>query len=90
MWDGENAPLAARMIGKDGFIPESEKITATPEQITGGIAGSLAEFLHALRTGQTPQGECHDNIKSLAMVFGAVESAQTGRRVMCSYGGMPA
>jgi predicted dehydrogenase len=84
MWDGENAPLAARMIGKDGFIPESEKIAATPEQITGGIAGSLAEFLHALRTGQTPQGECHDNIKSLAMVFGAVESSQTGKRVKVS------
>jgi hypothetical protein len=26
-------------------------------------------------------GECHDNIKSLAMVFGAIESAAAGRRV---------
>jgi hypothetical protein len=26
-------------------------------------------------------GECHDNIKSLAMVFGAIESAATGQRV---------
>ena len=26
-------------------------------------------------------GECHDNIKSLAMVFGAIESAKLGQRV---------
>jgi predicted dehydrogenase len=80
-WDGENAPVAAHMTGADGFFPPSEKITATLEETPAGIAGSLAEFLHALRTGQTPQGECHDNIKSLAMVFAAVESSQTARRV---------
>jgi predicted dehydrogenase len=51
------------------------------ETIARGIAGSLQDFLHALRTGATPMGECHDNIKSLAMVFGAIESAATGRRV---------
>jgi hypothetical protein len=26
-------------------------------------------------------GDCRDNIKSLAMVFGAIESAASGRRV---------
>jgi len=49
--------------------------------VPAGIAGSLAEFLEALETGNTPMGECHDNIKSLAMVFGAIESAATARRV---------
>src|SRR5712691_2326187 len=39
------------------------------------------DFLYALKTGATPMGECHDNIKSLAMVFGAIESAATGRRI---------
>ena len=29
-------------------------------------------------------GECHDNIKSLAMVFAAIESAATGQRVPVS------
>ena len=42
---------------------------------------SRRRFLHALETGATPMGECHDNIKSLAMVFAAIESARTGRRV---------
>jgi hypothetical protein len=46
-----------------------------------GIAGSLRDFLHALETGATPMGECHDNIRSLAMVFSAIESAATGRRI---------
>jgi predicted dehydrogenase len=49
--------------------------------MAAGIAGSLRDFLHALDTGSTPMGECHDNIKSLAMVFAAIDSAATGQRV---------
>ncbi len=45
----------------------------------------LRDFLNALATGATPMGECHDNIKSLAMVFGAIESAATARRVAIEY-----
>ncbi len=43
--------------------------------------GALREMLRFLRTGRTPQTECHDNIKSLAMVLAAIESARKGRRV---------
>ncbi|TIS16487.1 MAG: gfo/Idh/MocA family oxidoreductase, partial [Mesorhizobium sp.] len=32
-------------------------------------------------TGTEPETRGTDNIKSLAMVFGAIESAETGRRV---------
>lgn len=81
-WDGEHDPVAARVTGNEGFIPPTENITVkSDENVPTGIAGSLREFLHALHTGQTPQGECHDNIKSLAMVFAAIESARTGQRV---------
>jgi predicted dehydrogenase len=81
-WDGETDPVAGKVTGADGFIRASERITVkSAENVPGGIAGSLAEFIDSLRTGRTPQGECHDNIKSLAMVFAAIESAQTGRRV---------
>jgi predicted dehydrogenase len=58
--------------------PHSEPIE---EGVPHGIAGSLRDFVNAIRTGATPMGECHDNIKSLAMVFAAIESAETGRRV---------
>ncbi len=43
--------------------------------------GGLAEMLRFLRTGRVPQTEAHDNIKSLAMVFAAIESARKRRRV---------
>jgi predicted dehydrogenase len=43
--------------------------------------GALREMLAYLREGTLPQTECHDNIKSLAMVFAAMESSRRGRRV---------
>jgi predicted dehydrogenase len=42
---------------------------------------ALREMLTFLRTGKRPQTECHDNVRSLAMVFAAIESARLGRRV---------
>jgi predicted dehydrogenase len=80
-WDGHNPPVADVVTGSGGFLSDVEPRTTPVEEIAPGIAGSLREFLHALATGATPMGECHDNIKSLAMVFGAIESAATGRRV---------
>ena len=41
----------------------------------------LREMLWFLRGGKVPQSECHDNIKSLAMMFAAMESSESGRRV---------
>ena len=46
-----------------------------------GLEGALADFVAALRTGAVPQGECHDNLKSLAMCHAAVESAALGAPV---------
>jgi predicted dehydrogenase len=80
-WDGHNPPIAQIVTQRDGFLSQAEQRVAQVEDIPAGIAGSLREFLQALATGATPMGECHDNIKSLAMVFGAIESAATGRRV---------
>lgn len=48
---------------------------------TGGHTGLLKEFVECIRTGKTPETVCTDNIKSLAMVFGAIESAESGKRV---------
>jgi predicted dehydrogenase len=81
-WDGHAAPIAEVVVGPGDFhaATESHAATVAPE-FASGIAGSLRDFLRALETGATPMGECHDNIKSLAMVFGAIESAAAGRRV---------
>ena len=48
---------------------------------THGHASVIAEFLDAIETGGTPETAGADNIKSLAMVFGAIESARTHQRV---------
>jgi len=82
LWDGESAPSAEVVTQTGGFISETEpREIVAPEGMPGGIAGSLRDFLNALATGATPMGECHDNIKSLAMVFAAIESSATGKRV---------
>jgi predicted dehydrogenase len=81
-WDGHGAPVAEKVAGDGGFHAKVEEVRgAVVEGVHGGIAGSVRDFVRALDTGGTPMGECHDNIKSLAMVFGAIESARTGRRV---------
>lgn len=82
IWDGRNAIRAETVARSGGFHSECEAHEGTVAPgVPGGIAGSLRDFLNALRTGATPMGECHDNIQSLAMVFGAIESARAGARV---------
>jgi predicted dehydrogenase len=41
----------------------------------------IADFLDAISTGREPETVNHDNIKSLAMVLGAIESAKSGQSV---------
>jgi len=82
VWDGSGAPSADVVTKTDGFSSETEpRSMEVPADVPGGIAGSLREFLNALQTGATPMGECHDNVKSLAMVFAAIESSAAGKRV---------
>jgi len=85
-WDGLGAPVADVVSETSGFTSQTEvRGVAVAEGAPSGIAGSLRDFLNALRTGATPMGECHDNIKSLAMVFAAIESAGSGQRVAVRY-----
>ncbi|TIV93752.1 MAG: gfo/Idh/MocA family oxidoreductase, partial [Mesorhizobium sp.] len=52
-----------------------------PADRVGGHLGIIQDFMRAIETGTEPETRGADNIKSLAMVFGAIESAETGRRV---------
>ncbi len=81
-WDGHAAPEAAVVRAPGGFHSQTEKRAATVEaDAPQGIRGALEDFLRALDTGAMPMGECHDNIKSLAMVFAALESASRRERI---------
>lgn len=84
IWEKNCTPYAAIVSGGEGFHRPTERVEEEPVSLDGGIKGSLKEFLWALETGNTPQGECHDNIQSLAMVFAAVESSKRGERVKVS------
>jgi predicted dehydrogenase len=87
IWDGHSAPVSdvvteeGEVDLEEGGYARTKVQTLEPPAMPESIAGSLSDFLHALETGATPMGECHDNLKSLAMVFGAIESSRTGRRV---------
>jgi predicted dehydrogenase len=82
LWNGHSAPRAEVVLEPAGFHSALAPVSAEVDtQAPAGIAGALVDFLHALESGETPMGECHDNIKSLAMVFAALESAASGTRV---------
>lgn len=81
LWEQNKPPHAEVVEEAGGFHSKMRSIDGDVHSIAGGISGSLKEFLWALRTGKKPQGECHDNIKSLAMVFAAMESSRAGKRV---------
>jgi predicted dehydrogenase len=82
VWDGDH-PSTVDVEGGDdaggGGSARAERASASAS--AEGVAGALAEFVHALRTGTVPMGEVHDNVMSLAMVTAALESVRTGRRV---------
>jgi predicted dehydrogenase len=77
----DQPPEGTRPVGKD-FIREQKPFTiALPAMKYTQWHGALREMLACLRRGKMPQSECHDNIQSLAMVFGAMESSRKRRRV---------
>ncbi|MFI7062089.1 Gfo/Idh/MocA family protein [Kribbella sp. NPDC050124] len=72
-WDGDNPPVAELESGE--ALPSA--LLDEPEQ----IAGSLAEFVDAVRESTVPQSEVHSNVVSVAMVEAAVRSASLGTPV---------
>jgi predicted dehydrogenase len=81
LWDGFGDPKGQVVVEPGGFHSKVEDIGEASQSVRSGIEGSLDEFLNALETGSTPNGECHDNIKSFAMVCAAVESSRRKQRV---------
>ena len=58
-------------------VPYYDDVTTRPE----GHAAVIQALLKGLENGTTPETVCTDNLKSLAMVYGAVESAEKGEKV---------
>jgi predicted dehydrogenase len=87
-WDGGEGFQAQVVEETGGFHSRMKEIEVPPFDAgdkTGGHAGLIREFVRCVRTGETPETVCTDNIKSLAMVFGAIESAKQGKEVEISW-----
>jgi predicted dehydrogenase len=82
LYDHDKDPSGEVVAGDTGFHRPLKPagIVRSPMKY-GSMHGALREMLAFLRTGRKPQTECHDNIKSLAMVFAAIESSRAGKRV---------
>lgn len=84
-WDGAEGYRAQVVDGDEGFrrplkdveVPE---VPLAPEQ-TGSHGGLIRDFLRAVREGSSVETVASDNIRSLAMVHAAIDSAAARRPV---------
>src|SRR3569832_789020 len=85
LWDGAERFAARAVAGDSGFLRPLRDVAVPPPPHpaqTHGHASVIAAFLDAIETGRSPETVGRDNIKSLAMVFAAIESARTRQRVL--------
>lgn len=83
LWDGAD-DIRAEVVSGPGFFSECETVTVPeldPRDRVGGHRGVIEDFVAAIRTGIPPETAGPENIKSLAMAFVAIESAETGQLV---------
>jgi predicted dehydrogenase len=82
VYDHDQTPHGQVVASDTGFSRKLQDVKVPAERVKyTGMHGGLREMLTFLRTGKQPQTECHDNIKSLAMVFAAMESNKLGKKV---------
>ena len=83
-WDGFHLPVGevadeSRPI--EFFSPVKPVEVSSAWEGREGHWGCLDEMFAALEENRLAETDCRDNIKSMKMVFGAVESAKTGRKI---------
>jgi len=86
-WDGASMP-AAEVVDEtaSGFFRPVRRVEAAASwQGREGHDGCLDEMFAALEEGRPAETDCRDNLRSMAMVFGAIESAKTGRKVKLDF-----
>ena len=84
IWDGKNIPFCEVAIPSDEvkFFSDFKRIEAsTSWEGREGHFGCLDEMFSALLENRRPETDCTDNIKSMAMVFAAIESDRERRQI---------
>ncbi|NOU94625.1 gfo/Idh/MocA family oxidoreductase [Paenibacillus sp. LMG 31456] len=84
IWDGATAPFA-EIVENSQEKAFANRFRRTEAELTwngqSGHAGCLDEMFAALEEGRKPETYCTDNLKSMAMVYGALQSAKEGRKI---------
>ncbi len=84
VWDGEDDLWAEVGDGELSFLRETKRIDVpqpASEATTQDHASVIGAFLDAVQSGQPAETDSSDNLHSIAMVFGAIESAKTGEEI---------
>ena len=82
-WNGGENTQIQVVQETGGFISAYDDIALPPFEASnvGGHMGIIQEFFACIQNGTQPETRAADNIKSLAMVFGAIESAEKGQKI---------
>ena len=80
-WDGAEKLYYGSADGAEGASSATEEIPPVQMQFERHQA-CIYEMFDALKNGTRPQTDCRDNINSIKMVYKAIESAKTKKRVM--------
>ena len=83
-WDGAKAPSVQSVNpGSNGFIRQCDEyplpLTETKYK---GHEGCFEEMFAALSENRPAETDCRENYHSMNMVYGAIESAKYGRKIM--------
>lgn len=84
LWNGNDAPLGEVVIdtNEKNFMRSVKPLEIlTSWSGNEGHTGCLDEMFNSLIEGRKAETDASDNIKSMAMVFGALKSARTGKKV---------
>jgi predicted dehydrogenase len=84
IWNGSEMPYYEQIIPatEQSFIDQFKRVDSTFEwNGREGHFGCFDEMFTALLEDRKAETDCLDNIKSMAMVFGAIESAKEGKKV---------
>ena len=81
VWNGIHPPYAEVAVTENGRIRHHRIDPELPKLANTHHHGCLDAMFEALEQGRPAETNCHDNIYSLMMVLGAIESARTGEKV---------
>jgi predicted dehydrogenase len=83
VWDGYDSIQAEALVASDDSLEVRPLVVppAVGDYPGTGVANQIRDFVNCTQTGERPLTSGEDNLKSLGMVFAAIESAETGHLI---------